>query len=251
MTTDLASGLTRIGLRATSAHLPDFLSRATKARLSSQQVLEELVRHESLHRAQKSVERRLKTARLGSFRPMADFDWSWPKKIDRDLIEQALSLDFVPAHRNLVLLAPNGLGKTMIAKNIAYQAVQIGFTVLFRNASDLLADLSCDSPELRRRRFALYARPDLLVIDEAGYLSYDDRAADLLYEIVNRRYERRSLLVTTNLPFASWNTVFPNATCLATLLDRLTHHADIAVIEGDSYRTFESRRDAETRRRKK
>lgn len=251
MTTDLATSLTRIGLRATGAHLSDFLSRATKARLSPQQLIEELVRHESLHRAQKSVERRLKSARLGSFRTMADFDWSWPKKIDRDLLEQALSLDFIPARRNLVLVATNGLGKTMIAKNIAYQAVQNGFSVLFRNASDLLADLSCDSPELRRRRFAFFSRPDLLVIDEAGYLSYDDRAADLLYEIVNRRYERRSLVVTTNLAFASWNTVFPNATCLNTLLDRLTHHADVAVIEGESYRTFESKRETEARRRKK
>lgn len=251
MTTDLASDLARIGLRATSAHLPDFLSRATKARLSPQQLLEELVRHEALHRAQKSLDRRLKAARLGSFRAIADFDWTWPKKIDRDLLEQALALDFITAHRNLVLLAPNGLGKTMFAKNIAYQAVQSGYTALFRNASDLLTDLSCDSPEIRRRRFAFFSRPDLLVIDEVGYLSYDDRAADLLYEIVTRRYERRSLVITTNLPFASWNTVFPNATCLGTLLDRLTHHADIAVIEGDSYRTFESRRDTEARRRKK
>lgn len=251
MTADLVSGLSRIGLRATAAQLPDFLARASKARLSPHQLLEELVRQESLHRAQKSVERRLKTARLGSFKQITDFDWAWPKSIDRDLIENALTLDFVKAHRNLVLLAANGLGKTMITKNIAHQAVLAGFSVLFRSASDLLADLSSDSPEHRRRRLAFYSAPDLVCVDEVGYLSYDDRAADLLFEIVNRRYERRSLLITTNLPFAQWNTVFPNATCLTTLLDRLTHHADVTVIEGASYRTFESKRETEARRRRK
>ena len=139
----------------------------------------------------------------------------------------------------------------MITKNIAFLAVNAGFSVLFRTASDLLADLACaDSPERRRRRLAFYGRADLVCIDEVGYLSYDDRAADLLYEVVNRRYERRSLLITTNLPFARWNTVFPNATCLTTLLDRLTHHADVTVVEGPSYRTFESQRETQARGKK-
>ena len=193
----------------------------------------------------------MKNAHIGTFKPMADFDWNWPKKIDKDLIEHALSLDFIRARRNLVLMATNGLGKTMISKNIALLAVQAGLSVIFRTAAAMLSDLSCDSPQRRRQRLAFYARPDLLCIDEIGYLSYDDRAADLLFEVVNRRYERRSILVTTNLRFADWNTVFPNATCLTTLLDRLTHHADVTLLEGDSYRTFESQRDAETRRRRK
>ena len=193
----------------------------------------------------------MKNAHIGTFKPVADFDWNWPKKIDKDLIEHALSLDFIRARRNLVLMATNGLGKTMISKNIALLAVQAGLSVIFRTAAAMLSDLSCDSPQRRRQRLAFYARPDLLCIDEIGYLSYDDRAADLLFEVVNRRYERRSILVTTNLRFADWNTVFPNATCLTTLLDRLTHHADVTLLEGDSYRTFESQRDAETRRRRK
>jgi DNA replication protein DnaC len=87
-------------------------------------------------------------------------------------------------------------------------------------ASDLLADLECDSPQLRRRKFSYYARPRLLCIDEVGYLSYDSSVADLLYEIVNRRYERNSILITTNRAFKDWNAVFPNAACIATLLDR-------------------------------
>src|SRR5262249_21407143 len=99
---------------------------------------------------------------------------------------------------------------------------------------ELLADLECDSPQLRRRKFSYYARPRLLCIDEVGYLSYDSSAADLLYEIVNRRYERNSILITTNRAFKDWNAVFPNAACIATLLDRTTHHADITLIEGKS-----------------
>lgn len=251
MTSDLATGLSEIGLVGLSGQLPDLLARATKSRMSPAVLLEEIVRMESLHRTQKSAERRMKNAHIGTFKPMADFDWNWPKKIDKDLIEHALSLDFIRARRNLVLMATNGLGKTMISKNIALLAVQAGLSVIFRTAAAMLSDLSCDSPQRRRQRLAFYARPDLLCIDEIGYLSYDDRAADLLFEVVNRRYERRSILVTTNLRFADWNTVFPNATCLTTLLDRLTHHADVTLLEGDSYRTFESQRDAETRRRHK
>lgn len=250
MTTELGPALFRLGLTGVAADLPDFLSRAAKSRMGPAVLLEELVRVEALHRARRSVERRMKLARIGSFKPMADFDWNWPKKVDRDLIEHALTLDFVNARRNLVLVARNGLGKTMISRNIAFLAVQAGLSVLFRTASEVLADLSCDSPLRRRQRVAFYGRPDLLCLDEVGYLSYDDRAADLLFEVVNRRYERRSILVTTNLAFAEWNSVFPNATCLTALLDRLTHHADVTLLEGDSYRTFESQRDSQTRRRR-
>jgi DNA replication protein DnaC len=138
----------------------------------------------------------------------------------------------------------------MIAKNIAFAAVTAGHGVLFRTASELLADLACDSPQLRRRKFNFYARPRLLCIDEVGYLSYDSTAADLLYEVINRRYERNSILITTNRAFKDWNEVFPNATCIATLLDRLTHHADISKIEGKSFRVRESELEAAARGKK-
>ena len=124
MTTELATSLSRIGLTGVAAQLPDFLARATKARMAPAVLLEELARQESLHRAGKSAERRMKAAHIGSFRPMADFDWNWPRVIDRDLIEHALTLDFVRSRRNLVLIAGNGLGKTLISKNIAFLAVQ-------------------------------------------------------------------------------------------------------------------------------
>jgi DNA replication protein DnaC len=196
--TDLQIQLLKIGLRATAAGLDDLIARATRSRLSPRALLEEIARAEMAEKAERNLRRLLSQARIGRFRPIADFNWNWPKKIDRDLIEQALSLDFVTEGRNLILMGANGLGKTMIAKNIAYSAVTAGQSVRFRTASDLLADLECDSPQLRRRKFSYYARPKLLCIDEVGYLSYDSGAADLLYEIVNRRYERNSILITTN-----------------------------------------------------
>lgn len=176
---------------------------------------------------------------------------NWPTKIDRSTIERAFTLDFIPEARNLILMGSNGLGKTMIAKSIAFAALEAGYTVMFRTAPEILADLHCDSPQTMRRKLNQYGRPALLVIDEVGYLSYDTVAADLLYEVVNRRYERRSILMTTNKAFKDWNTVFPNATSIATLLDRLTHHADITLIEGQSYRVRESELEIAARRKKK
>jgi DNA replication protein DnaC len=248
---ELAGALTAIGLKAIAAQVEDFLARATRSRMSPAAMLEEMARIEQTERARRGLELRMRAARLGSFKPMADFDWSWPKKVDRDTVEHALSLSFITERRNLALVATNGLGKTMIAKNIAHTAVLAGHTVLFRTASELLTDLACDSPQRRRARLAYYSSHDLLCVDELGYLSYDDRAADLLFEVVTRRHERRSILLTTNLGFTDWSTVFPNASCLMTLLDRLLHHADVVLIEGDSYRSFEGKKEREARRRRK
>lgn len=247
---ELASQLSQIGLRSLPQNLDDFLARAIKGRWSAFQLLEQLAQAEDLERRRRSLERRLRQSRIGRFKSMADFDWNWPRKIERDIIERALTLDFIPEARNLILLGSNGLGKTMITKNIGYQAVLAGYSVLFRTASEILDDLQCDSAELQRRKLKKYARPHLLCVDELGYLSYDHHAADLLYEIVNRRYEHRSIIVTTNRAFKQWHLVFPNATCIATLLDRLTHHADVTLIEGQSYRVRESEQEAQARRKK-
>ena len=250
-TNSLSAQLQQIGLRALPANLDDFLARATKARWSPHQMLEQLVQSEAAERSRRSLERRLRLSGIKSFKPMADFDWAWPTKIERDVIERALTLDFLQEGRNLVLVGTNGLGKTMIAQNIGHAAIMAGSSVLFRSAPALLEELHRQSPEGRRRKLRGYAGVGLLCIDEVGYLSFDDKAADLLYEVINRRYERKSVIVTTNRPFKEWNEVFPNATCIATLLDRLLHHADVTVIEGDSYRVRESQQETAARRRKK
>jgi DNA replication protein DnaC len=250
-TGNLSAQLQQIGLRALPGNLDDFLARATKARWSPHQILEQLVQSEATERSRRSLERRLRLSGIKSFKPMADFDWAWPAKIERDVIERALTLDFLQEGRNLVLVGTNGLGKTMIAQNIGHAAVMAGSSVLFRSAPALLEELHRQSLEGRRRKLRGYASVGLLCIDEVGYLSFDDKAADLLYEVINRRYERKSVIVTTNRPFKEWNEVFPNATCIATLLDRLLHHADVTVIEGDSYRLRESQQETAARRRKR
>ena len=248
---NLARQLEQIGLCALPAGLDDFLARAVKQRWSPRQLLEHLAQTEAAERAHRSLERRLRRSEIKKFKPIADFDWSWPTKIERDVIERSLTLDFLAEARNLVLVGRNGLGKTMIAQNICHAAVLAGQSVLFRSAPALLEDLQRQSPEGRRRKLRTYANVGLLCVDEVGYLSFDDRSADLLYEVINRRYERKSVILTTNRPFKEWNEVFPNAACIVTLLDRLLHHADVTVIEGESYRVRESEQETAARRRKR
>src|ERR1044072_8126313 len=119
----------------------DFFARATKQRWAPRQILEHLVQTEAAERAHRSLQQRLLLAKIKKFKPMADFDWSWPTKIERDVIERALTLDFLPEARNLVLVGANGLGKTMIAQNICHAAVLAGHSVLFRSAAALLEEL--------------------------------------------------------------------------------------------------------------
>ena len=247
----LPAQLQQIGLRALPAGLDDFLARAAKSRWSPRQLLEQVAQEEIAERSRRSLERRLRLSGIKRFKPMADFEWDWPTKIERDVIERALTLDFLPENRNLVLVGRNGLGKTMIAQNLCHAAVMAGYSVLFRSAGALLEELHRQSPEGRRYKLRKYANVGLLCIDEVGYLSFDDKAADLLYEVVNRRYERKPVVLTTNRPFKEWNEVFPNATCIVTLLDRLLHHAEVTVIEGESYRVRESEQETAARRRKK
>lgn len=248
---NLQSKLEYIGLRTISQTLDDFIARATTGRWSPHILMERLADIEAEDRSRRSLERRLRISGIKKFKPMADFDWNWPKKIERDVIERAQTLDFIKEARNLILIGQNGLGKSMIAKNICHAAVLAGYSVLFRSASALIEDLQCESPTARKRKLRTYGNAQLLCVDEVGYLSYDDNAADLLYEVINRRYEHRSVIVTTNRGFKEWNEVFPNASCIVTLVDRLTHHADVTRIEGKSYRLRESELEAVARRTSK
>jgi DNA replication protein DnaC len=161
----LPAQLQQIGLRAVPTQLDDFLARATKAHWSPHQILEQLVQAEIAERSRRSLERRLRLSGLKRFKPMADFEWSWPTKIEREVIDRALTLDFVPEARNVILIGANGLGKTMIAQNICHAAVLAGYSVLFRSAAALLEELQRQTPEGRRSKLRTYANVGVLLID--------------------------------------------------------------------------------------
>jgi DNA replication protein DnaC len=211
-----------------------------------------LIDWEEQERTRRSLERRLHEARIGPFKPLCDFDWAWPKVCDRAAVEALMTLDFLKDASNGVVIGPNGVGKTMIIQNIVHQALLAGHTALFTTAGRLLGDLAAvDSDSALRRRLNHYVGPTVLAIDEVGYLSYSNRHADLMFELISRRYRSKSTLVTTNRSFSEWKEVFPNAACVVSLIDRLTHYAEIIAIDGESYRVKEARERNEQRARQR
>lgn len=248
----LSDQLRQLGLVHTADEVNDFVARATQKRWSPVVQLEHLVQAELAARLRHRVERRLRDARLGRFKAVADFEWSWPTQIHRPTVDRVFTLDFVSQRENVIIVAANGLGKTMLAKNLVHQAILAGHTARFLTSADLVLDLtSQDTARALQRRLRTYLRPSLIAIDEIGYLAYDPHAADLLFQVVSRRYEQKSLVVTTNLPFKQWDTVFPNAACAVALIDRLTHHAEIITIEGESYRKREAEQAQKARQGQK
>lgn len=234
--------------RAAALHLNGVVAHWSE--VTTADWVSQLVEWEEAERTRRSLERRLRDARIGRFKPLADFDWAWPSRCDRDAIEGLMSLEFIAEAANVVLVGPNGVGKSTLVKNVAHQALIRGHTVRFTTAGELLGDLAAlDSDTALRRRLRHYAAPDLLVIDEIGYLSYSNRHADLLFELVSRRYETKSTVVTTNKAFSDWSEVFPNAACVVSLVDRLIHHSEVISIEGESYRLKEAKERAEQRGR--
>ncbi|HET9954458.1 MAG TPA: ATP-binding protein [Polyangiaceae bacterium] len=211
--------------------------------IATQPWIEQLLQIEEAERKQRSLDRRLRNAKIGAFKPIDLFDWAWPTKIDRQAIEELFSLTLLDDGANAILLGPNGVGKSMILKNLAQHALVRGHTVRFTTASDMLAELAAqDSATALARRLRRWALPRLLCIDEVGYLSYSSRYADLLFEVVTRRYDAgRSIVVTTNKSFNDWSEVFPHAACTVTLVDRLVHRSEIIEITGESYRLKEAK----------
>lgn len=204
-------------------------------------LIENILQWEEIARKNHGLERRLKNSHIGRFKPLSQFDWSWPRKCDQKAIFEIMELDFIQKAMNVVLCGPNGVGKSMISCNIAHQSIMCGFNAVFITASEMLNDLAAQDGDMAlQRKLKKYASPHVLIIDEVGYLSYSNRHADLLFEIISRRYEQKPTIITTNKPFAEWNQIFPSAACVVSMIDRLVHNSEIISIDADSYRLKEA-----------
>lgn len=190
----------------------------------------------------------MKRSGLGRFKPMTDFDWDRPEEIDRSHVEDLFGFDWVTSATNVVLVGANGVGKTMIARNLAHQAILAGHTVEMVTASEMLNSLAeIDSSSGLLRRLRALMRPQILLVNELGYLSYDYRHADLLFEVVSRRHECKPIIATTNKPFGEWGEVFSSAASVTTIVDRLVHRCEVVPIKAESYRLKESKEKAALR----
>ncbi len=197
-----------------------------------------LVDGETQRRKELSIQRRVAAARFPVIKNLEQFDWSWPKKINRPQIQNFFRLAFLPSHTNIIIMGGVGLGKTHLCIALGYEACQAGHSVLFTTAVDIINTLTAAQinhklkAELKR-----FLSPTILIIDEIGYLPIDKTGADLLFQVISHRYERGSMILTTNQPFKNWPKIFNNdSTLTSAVLDRLLHHAETAVIEGKSHR---------------
>lgn len=237
MSTDLVDALRRIGLCAPREALLALLAHATKSRLSPAEVVEHVVALERRERDARNLVARTKRATLGSMKTLDRFDWSFPRAVNRPLFERLLTLDFTKDGHNVLLRGPSGVGKSTLAQNLGQRALEKGKTVCFSTVNGALADLlKQESLPAVERRMRRYTTPDLLCLDELGYLPCDARSGDLLYSIISRRHEKTSTIITTNLAFKDWGNVFPGAACVVALVDRFTQHCHVIDIDGDSWR---------------
>jgi DNA replication protein DnaC len=237
VTTDIADGLRGIGLCASREALLALLAHATKGRLSPAQVVEQIVLLERRERDARNLASRTKKATLGAMKTLDRFDWSFPRVIDRPGYEQLLTLDFAARGHNVLFRGGSGVGKSTLAQNLGQRALESGKSVCFSTVNAALADLlKQESIPAVERRMKRYTLPEILILDELGYLPCDARSGDLLYSIISRRHERVSTIITTNLAYKNWGTVFPGAACVVALIDRFAQHCHAFEIDGDSWR---------------
>lgn len=203
--------------------------------------LSELVKAEVDLRNDRAIKRRIYAARFVQIKTIEQFNWSWPKKIDQLAVKDLLRLSFIQEKSNVILLGGVGLGKTHLATALGYQACLSGYKVLFTTAVDAINNLVAAQAAGRlKQELAKYHKPALLILDELGYLPIDKTGADMLFQIISRRYEQGSVIITCNRAFKDWPEIFNNdSTLTSALLDRLLHHTETIVIEGKSYRMKE------------
>jgi DNA replication protein DnaC len=243
---DIAELLHRIGLRVSREAIHALIAHATKSKLGPSQLLEQLAAIERRDRDTRNLASRVAAACVGTPKPLDQFDWNYPAAIDRALFEHHYqTLEFLEQGENILFRGPSGAGKTTLARHYGLRALERGYSVRFITLSTALADLlSQESLPATERRLKRYTAPRLLILDELGYLPCDARAADMLFHIVSRRHEHRSIIITTNLAYKQWPGMFPGASCLSALIDRFAQHCHTIDIEADSWRNHEAQQRA-------
>jgi DNA replication protein DnaC len=235
---DLEEHLEILKLSFMKKHFEPLADQAAQKGWSHIDYLAALAEGEALHRGDRSIERRIRLARFPVIKTLEQFRWTWPKTINRAAVQNLFRLKFIEDKSNVILLGGVGLGKTHLATALGHAACLKGKSVLFASAIDVINTLSgAQAANRLKAEMRKYLAPSVLILDELGYLPIDKRGADLLFQIISLRYERGSLIITSNRAFKHWPEIFNNdSTLTSALLDRLLHHAETILIEGKSYR---------------
>ena len=236
--TRLETQLQRLHLHHIKSHYQAAADKAAEQQRSYVDYLAQLVDGETALHENRSIERRIRNARFPVLKTLEEFQWSWPRKINRPQIQNLFRLAFIAAHTNVVLIGNVGLGKTHLSIALGHAACLNGHAVLFTTAVDIINTLAAAQSAGRlKREFQRYLKPAVLIVDELGYLPIDKHGADLLFQIISQRYERAPMVITTNRAYKHWSQIFNNdSTLTSAILDRVLHHADTVIIEGKSFR---------------
>ena len=234
----LADVMRSLGLHYAATELEPRAQKAVARNESPLSLTDVLMREELRVQLEARAKRALKRSQIFPLSTIDAYDFDYPKTIDKDVVLRAASLDFIKERSNVVLLGPSGVGKTHLANALGQLACMRGYRTRFVLAADLVNELvAAQAKNTLHRRLSAYALPELLLIDELGYLSFDARGADLLYQVFNRRYQRASTVVTTNLPFKDWGKLFHNSAAASAIADRLVHRGLLIRITGKSHRS--------------
>lgn len=237
-TLSLEEVLRALGLDEAAAQLDAARGRAIARNDSPTALLDGLMREQLRVLAEGRAKAALKRSGIFPATTLDAYDFNFPKYIDRDVVAQAATLSFIREKTNIVFIGPSGVGKTHLSNAIGQLACLRGYRVRFAVAADLVNDLvASQSRNTLHKRLAAWASPDLLLIDELGYLAFDARGADLLYQVFNKRYQRSSTIVTTNLAFKDWGKLFHNSAAASAIADRLVHKGLLVRITGKSKRS--------------